>query len=190
MAAPAFSQTAGMFGKVTDKQGGALPGATVEAKNVGSGIARRVVTDTDGTYRVPALVPGDYNVTIRLSGFAETKRAATLNVGQDVKLDFQLELATYKAEVTVTGEVPLVETSESDLSTVIDEADIDNLPLNGRTFQNLAILVPGATTASNFDPTKSRVGAISIGGQLGRGVQVSVDGGGPAHCEAINYRKP
>ncbi|MFN7975653.1 MAG: TonB-dependent receptor [Acidobacteriota bacterium] len=177
MALPAYSQTADLLGVVKDKDGGALPGATVEVKNKGTGIERRVVTDKDGNYRVPALVPGDYKIKVTLSGFAETEREATINIGQEVKLDFKLELATYQAQVTVTGEVPLVKTEESDLSTVINEADIDNLPLNGRTFQNLAILVPGATSAQNFDPTKSRVGAISIGGQLGRGVNVSIDGG-------------
>ena len=177
MAVPAFSQTADLGGTVSDKDGGPLPGATVTATNNATGIERRVVTDADGDFRVPALVPGTYTVLVQLSGFADTTQEVVLNVGKVLTLNFRLELATFQAEVTVTGEVPLVETTESDLSTVIDEEDIDNLPLNGRTFQNLAILVPGATTAENFDPTKSRVGAISIGGQLGRGVQVSIDGG-------------
>jgi len=135
-----------------------------------------VVTDKDGSYKVPALVPGEYRLKVALSGFAETQRDTTLNIGQEQKLDFKLELATFQAQVTVTGEVPLVKTEESDLSTVINEADVDNLPLDGRTFQNLAILVPGATTAETFDPTKSRVGAISIGGSSAAHA-VSIDGG-------------
>ena len=177
LAGPAQAQTADLTGKILDKQGEPLPGATVTAKNNATGIERKVLTDTDGQYRVPALVPGTYTVTVQLSGFADTSREVVLNVGKELTLNFNLELATFQAQVTVTGEVPLIETGESDISTVIDEDDIDNLPLNGRTFQNLAILVPGATTAQNFDPTKSRVGAISIGGQLGRGIQVSIDGG-------------
>ncbi|MFN7975650.1 MAG: TonB-dependent receptor [Acidobacteriota bacterium] len=177
LASPALAQTAGVVGVVQDEQQKALPGATIQIKHRDSGVERQVVADANGGYRLPALPPGPYKLKVSLPGFAETEREVTLQVGQEVKLDFELKLATFQAQVTVTGEAPLVKTEDSDLSTVIDEKDIDNLPLNGRTFQNLAILVPGATTAANFDPTKSRVGAISIGGNTGRGVMISIDGG-------------
>ncbi|MFN7975358.1 MAG: carboxypeptidase regulatory-like domain-containing protein, partial [Acidobacteriota bacterium] len=173
----ASAQTADILGKVSDKEGGALPGAAVEAKNLATGVARKAVSDRDGAYRIASVVPGEYRIRIALSGFADTERDATVSIGQDLRLDFALALATYNAHVTITDEAPLVQTEKSDLSTVVNEDQIDNLPLNGRTFQNLAVLVPGASTAYTFDPTKTRVGAISIGSQVGRALNVSIDGG-------------
>ena len=79
--------------------------------------------------------------------------------------------------ITVTGEAPLVETTTSDVGDVITSAMVENIPLNGRKFQDLSLLVPGTRAANYYDPTKTEVGGISYGGATGRNVIINVDGG-------------
>jgi hypothetical protein len=177
---PALPQmsTTDVKGKVIDENDEALPGARVFAKNQETGRERGVYTDRNGEYRLVALQPGTYEFTVEMEGFAtQVVKDIVLNVGMVVSMNFTMKLSAVSETITVTGEAPLVETTESDISTVVNEQQITNLPLNGRTFSELAILAPGAERAVHGDPTKTRMGVFSLSGGAGRGSNISVDGG-------------
>ena len=144
-AAPAIAQTAAarVEGLVTDNTGAALPGATITATNVGTNASRIDVTDTKGAYSIPALPVGNYRIQVELSGFKTEVTPMTLTVNQVARLDFKLQLGGVSETVTVTATAPLIEKSTSEISTLIDQKQIENLPLNGRNFTQLATLVPG-----------------------------------------------
>jgi hypothetical protein len=176
----AFSQitTADIKGKVVDEKSEALPGARVFVKNVETGRERGVYTDAKGEYRLVALPPGTYDFNVEMEGFAtQVTKGVVLNVGMIATMDFAMKLASVAETITVTGEAPLVETTESDISALVNEQQITSLPLNGRTFSELALLAPGAQRAESWDPTKTRMGNVSIAGGASRGVNMTVDGG-------------
>ena len=143
----AFAQTstARLEGIVTDNSGAPVPGATVTATNAGTSLSRVDVTDRNGAYTIPALPVGDYRVSVELSGFRPELSPVRLTVGQVARMDFRLRLGGLSEAVTVTAAAPMVEKSTSEISTLIDEKQIANLPLNGRNFTQLATLVPGVT---------------------------------------------
>ncbi len=174
----AQADTGSIEGTILDSEGGVLPGVTITAKNVATGMMRVDTSSVNGHYRLAALQPGVFNVTAELAGFQATLREnITVNVGRAVALDFSLGAAKVAETVTVTAEAPLVETSQSDLSTIVNERLITNLPLNGRKFQDLALMAPGVRTGNYYDPTKTEIGGTSMGGQQGRTVFFSIDGG-------------
>jgi hypothetical protein len=144
-AVPVFAQTATarIEGLVTDNTGAVLPGVTVTATNVGTNAARVDVTGTKGEYTIPALPVGDYRVQVELAGFKPEVSPVTLTVNQVARMDFRLLLGGVSETVTVTAAAPLIEKVTSEISTLIDEKQIENLPLNGRNFTQLATLVPG-----------------------------------------------
>ncbi|HEX9492366.1 MAG TPA: carboxypeptidase regulatory-like domain-containing protein, partial [Thermoanaerobaculia bacterium] len=144
-AAPAIAQTATarVEGLVTDGTGAALPGATITATNTGTNANRVDVTDTKGAYSIPALPVGNYRIQVELSGFKTEVTPMTLTVNQVARMDFKLQLGGVSETLTVTATAPLIEKSTSEISTLIDQKQIENLPLNGRNFTQLATLVPG-----------------------------------------------
>jgi hypothetical protein len=144
-AIPALAQTSTgrIEGIVTDNTGGVLPGATVTATNVGTNATRVDVTNTTGAYTLAALPVGSYRVQVDLSGFKPQVTPITLTVNQVARIDFRMVLGGVSEEVTVTASAPLIEKSTSEISTLIDQKQIENLPLNGRNFTQLATLVPG-----------------------------------------------
>jgi hypothetical protein len=150
---------------------------TVTARE--SGLVRRVTTEPDGSFVVPNLAPGAVDILVAAPGFADVKRNdVSIEVGQTVSLSVELTVAPVREAVVVTGGIGLatVDTSRSVVDAVIPAAAIDVLPLNGRNFLELSLLVPGNTPAPNFDPTKSNTVTISSAGQLGRGGNVTIDG--------------
>ena len=171
------SATASLRGVVVDPNGALIPGVTVRATNVATGASRATQTNDEGAYALTSLPPGDYQVRFEASGFAPkvSKEPASLQVGQDVKLDVTMEPGLQEV-VDLVGYAPLVDTSTSKVDTVIDQREIENLPLNGRNFLELALLTPGNAPAPNFDPTKTNTIVISSAGQFGRGGSVTVDG--------------
>lgn len=141
---PVFAQnTARVEGVVHDAAGAAIPGATVTATNTGTNATRTDVTDPGGHYTITALTVGNYKISVELSGFKTQVTPITLTVGQVATVDFKLELGNVSETMTVTAAAPLVEKSTSEISTLIDAKQIENLPLNGRNFTQLATLVPG-----------------------------------------------
>ena len=175
----AFAQSAGgsISGKVNDGSGGALPGATVTATNNDTGLDRVGVTLEDGTFRLAALPAGRYTVRIELSGFAPVEvEEVQVNVASDRALEVTLQSSAVEETITVVDEAPLVATEPS-IGTVVSQQELENLPLNGRQFANLAALAPGTTLAFNADPTKPGQLTIALAGGIGRNVNFTMDGG-------------
>ncbi|MCI0445942.1 TonB-dependent receptor, partial [bacterium] len=177
---PAYAQvgSATVTGTVKDDQGNPLPGASVSAKNTETGFERVDVTDDNGVYRIPSLPFGSYDMTAKIEGFAtQVQKGVRLDVGKTTPIDFGMKLSTTAETMEITGETPLIERTESHVSTVVTPEQVENLPLNGRQFANLAALAPGTTLGFHPDPTRPTNLAVSSIGGSGRNVNVSIDGG-------------
>ena len=135
-----------ILGSVTDQSGGAVVGGTVTIIDTQRNLTRTVTTDSAGEYNVPNLLPSTYTVSAALQGFKTAERSGvTLEVNQDLRVDLTLQPGEQTEKVTVTGEVPIVETTNAELGGTLQSTIIDNLPLNGRNFENLLQLRPGVT---------------------------------------------
>jgi hypothetical protein len=174
----AAQQTTGTIaGRVLDEQKAAVPGATVTAKNDGTGFTRSEVSDAEGLYRITGLPVGSYALSIEMSGFQPQKRTIQVNVSETVTSDFDVRIAQMSESVTVTAESPLVDTTSSAVGGVVDVRRVENLPLNGRQFANLAVTIPGVGLGYHSDPTKSTQFSPQINGGNGRNVNYQIDGG-------------
>src|SRR5579862_1358823 len=143
---PAFSQgSAGrILGAVTDQSGGVLAGATVTVLDVQRGITRTLITDQSGEYVAPSLLPGSYTVRAEFKGFKAIERQKiALEVNQDIRVDLALEPGEQTQTITVTEEIPLVETTNATLGGTLSNETINDLPMMGRSYQNLLTLRPG-----------------------------------------------
>ena len=177
---PAFAQqtTGSVIGRVADEQGAAVPGVTVTAVNRDTGFERVVSTDSEGLYRLAALPVGVYDIAIELQGFTRVERNdIVVNISKAVDLDATVRVAQFSETVTVAGDTPLISTSSSGLGQIVDIARIENLPLNGRQFANLAATVPGVGLGFNSDVTKSSQYTPQVSGGNGRNLNYLVDGG-------------
>lgn len=180
--APAFAQQAAratLTGIVTDPHGAAVPGVKITATLDSAGIRRETVSNNEGLYVLTDLVPGEYELRVEASGFSTkvSKVPISLKVGQSVTLNMSLEIGPTQTEVVdLVGERSLIDNTASVVQGVIDSREVNTLPLNGRNFLELALLVPGNAPAPNFDPTKTNTLVISSAGQLGRGGNITVDG--------------
>jgi hypothetical protein len=146
VAAPARAQsTATLQGTVTDAQGAALPGAAVSVKNVATGVQRDVVTDNHGDYQVASLPVGLYRVEVSAPGF-QTQVASDLRleVARTVVQNFRLKLGGVTEEMTVTAEAPVIESATTSVGQVINQRTVQEIPLNGRHFVDLGLLIPGS----------------------------------------------
>ena len=167
-----------IVGTVTDRSGAVIPGAKVTVTSVSTGIAKSAVTTATGEYTVNYLPPGSYNVEVTANGFTTTRQQAIeLQLSQQARVNFQLQVGAATEQVTVQGAPPLLQTEASSLGTVVGEVETQNLPLNGRKFEDLAILTPGTTAYSPDNHTSSEDGASvqSYSEQLEWG-QTNVDG--------------
>lgn len=147
-AATAFSQTtASIQGTVSDQSGAAIVGAKVTVKNQAQGIERTTQTNATGAYEVPALLPGTYSVQVQMTGF-ETQLAKNLvlEVAKDSVQNFNLKVATTNEVVTVEATAPLIETTTVTVGQTINQRTVQDIPLNGRHFVDLALLIPGSVT--------------------------------------------
>lgn len=140
------STTGSIAGRVLDNSGSALPGVTVTASNVDTGLVRTAVTEGDGSYRVQLLPPGTYRVEAELSGLGTARRdRITVLLGSSSSLDLAIN-PQISDEITVTASAPVVDVRQSGLTTAVTESQIENLPILGRDFRDLALLTPGAVT--------------------------------------------
>ena len=149
--APLFSQgSAGrIVGTVTDSNGGVVSGASVTVLDVDRGTSRPLTTDESGAYNAPNLLPGNYKVRVEFKGFKATERQnVVLEVGQEIRVDLSLQPGEQAQTITVTEEIPLVDTTNAELGGTIQSAVINDLPLNGRNFENLLTLRPGVEVYS------------------------------------------
>lgn len=165
-------------GVVVDPAGRAVQHISVEVTNIAQGTSRTASTANDGSFEFTTLEAADYRLSIAAdSGFGAYEQNISVNVGQDLDLRIQLSPASNKSEIQVNAaEVPLINTTTSVVGGVINSRQIDALPLNGRNYLELSLLVPGNAPAPNFDPTKENTVVISSAGQVGRGGNVTIDG--------------
>jgi hypothetical protein len=168
-------------GTVLDPQGSVVQGATVTVRNVATNTTRSAVTNDSGEYRVLQLQPGVYEVKATANNFKQSVRQdIRVQVGQSTPIDFSLEIGGNTETVTVTAtQEAQIERTDNTVSGVVNTIQIENLPLNGRNFLDLAQLQPGTekVDGASFDPTKANYTGVAVGGQAGRSTQITVDGG-------------
>jgi hypothetical protein len=177
-----FAQdTANLDGTVTDKSGAVIPGAKVTISNPDKGFTRVLTSDSAGFFSITAIPIGDYVVTAEATGFQKLVRSGiTLNVGQHQRVDMQMSVGQVTQEVTVTGNLPKVQTDTAAVSSVISNQQIQNLDLNGRNWVSLALLVPGAVPDNGLNTTSVGVygnNSISFNGNRMQYNNWEIDGG-------------
>src|SRR3984893_13989677 len=178
-----YAQVVGatLSGTVTDATGAALPIVHVSIKNTATGINRGITADAAGFYTATNLLPGNYEVTFSASGFAtQVSSGVTLTVGAQQVLNVSLRVGQISQTVTVTGEAPTVELASSALNAVVEAPTIVGLPLNGRSWTDLANLQPGVAGVETQVPFGD-----SGRGNRGFGAQIIISGSRPTQN---NYR--
>ncbi|MDM7921195.1 MAG: TonB-dependent receptor [Pyrinomonadaceae bacterium] len=179
---PAFAQAqsnaADLTGTVVDPNGAVIPGATVTARNLSTNITRSATADAAGSYTFIALPPGDYEITVEATNFKKTQISPVkLTVGQRAELRVPMEIGQQDVVVTVTGDaVELVETTRTTVSTTIDQARIENLPINERSATGFALTISTVGRDNGRPVGPAPTSGLNIGGQRGRSTLVQVDG--------------
>jgi carboxypeptidase family protein/TonB-dependent receptor-like protein len=174
---PVYSQVVGgtLSGTITDASGAAIPSATVSIQNVATGVITNAASNAQGLYNAPNLLPGTYEATVKAAGF-DTKAVSNiiLTVGAQQVLNFSLKVGTMIEKVEVSEIAPDLQLVSSTISGVIDSNTVLQLPLNGRSWTDLAALQPGVSTIR-------AIVSVASPDRLGRGlgVQLSVSGGRP-----------
>jgi len=182
---PTNAQVAGatLSGTITDSSGGVLPNTQVVITNVATGVTTKVTTNTDGFYTSANLLPGEYEVTVSAKGYTTEERTGiSLTVGAQQVFDLTLHIGSATKEVmVVTAEAPAVQLNSSDISAVVNATTVRELPLNGRSWTDLATLQPGVNriqTQPDFAQGTDR-------GNRGFGQQLTISGARP---QQNNYR--
>src|SRR5215813_7459271 len=168
-AGASYGQTvgAGLQGTVSDITGAVLPAATVAIKNSATGAGIELLTDERGRYLAALLQPGEYEIQVSLAGFQTvSRRGVRLAVGQNAVVDIKLEVGQIAREIDVVADANPINLSSAALSGLVNDKEIRDLPLNGRSFQQLALLQPGVTSAlaAGNDVVGGRTPKISING--------------------------
>src|SRR5712692_1653371 len=143
---PLFSQGSSgrILGTVTDRSGGVVAGATVTVTDTERGVSKSLVTNEAGEYNAPTLIPGAYKVRAEAKGFKTIERQnIVLEVGKEIRVDLSPQPGDQVQTITITESLPLVETTNATLGGTLNNADINDLPLNGRNYQYLLNLRPG-----------------------------------------------
>jgi hypothetical protein len=170
--------TGSINGIVTDPHQAVVSGAHVTTTERATGVIHETVSNGDGVYSIPDLPTGMYDVRITASGFAVSEfHGVQLQAGRASTLDSELKLADVGQTVNVTDAASTIEQTQSMIQGQITSSTIENIPLNGRNFLELAYLLPGNRPAPNFDPTKTNTLEVSSDGSVGRGGNITVDGG-------------
>jgi hypothetical protein len=183
---PAFAQqvmtNASLSGRVTDPSGAVVPGAHVTARQTETNVVTEAVTDREGRFRFPYLRVGPYEIKVHLQGFSDVSRSLTLTVGAAFDLPVSLNVESLDTTVNVTGEATVLEAARSQIAGTVSQAEVRNLPLNGRNFLDLALLVPGVSptnvnSTQLFAETSAVPGSgISVGSQRNFSNNFIVDG--------------
>src|SRR5690348_8501997 len=171
MAIPVRAQSTGSIeGTVTDPSGAVVANANLKATNAETGIVFETTSNQAGLYRFPFLPVGTYDLTAQAAGFGtQTRKGVGVTVGAKISLDLPMTVATQQANVEVTAEVPVVETTRSSVAATVDDRSVANLPTNGRNFMDFVQLTPGVTR-------DVRTGDISFAGQRGTLNSLQIDG--------------
>src|SRR5260221_759912 len=174
--------SASISGRVSDSQGGVVPGAQVTARQTETNVTAEATTGQDGRFRFPYLRVGPYEITGRLQGFAGGTGRVTATVGGAYDLPLTLSVGGLDTSVTVRGRAEILETARSQIAGTVSQIEVKNLPMNGRNFLDLALLVPGVSptnTASTqlFAETSAVPGqGMSVGSQRNFSNNFIVDG--------------
>src|SRR5215469_14983131 len=166
-ALPAFGQIdrGAITGRVLDSSGGVVPGATVVVTNKATGVAVTTTVNDAGDYQILALIPGVYSVKVSANGFQTALQDnVELHVQDRLSLGFTLKVGSVSQEIVVSGGEPLLQTQTADVGGVISEEQVNDLPLNGRRYADLALLEPGVQkfyAANNPAPDR-----FSVNGNL------------------------
>lgn len=181
---PAEAQVAGatLSGTITDSSGGVVPSAEVTIKNVATGVTTEVKTNSEGFYTAANLLPGDYVVTVSAKGYTvEERTGISLTVGAEQVFDLTLHVGGAKEVLQVTAEASAIQLNSSDISAVVNETTVRELPLNGRSWTDLAQLQPGV----NAIQTQPTFAQGTDRGNRGFGQQLTISGARP---QQNNYR--
>jgi hypothetical protein len=170
--------TGTIAGVVRDPSGAAASGTQVTVVNLATRIVRTQTTSEQGDYSFPALVPGEYEITVRMERFLSLKRAASVEAGAITTADFDLRLGDVKESVTIEATSPQIQYDSHSVGGAITGTEIQNLPLNGRNFLELGKLEPGVQPPSRISGNRTLVPILGApGGPSGHGTRVTVDGG-------------
>jgi hypothetical protein len=178
----AFSQTitASLQGRVADSSGAVLTKANVTATNTETGFSRSTTSDELGQYKIASLPVGTYKVEVKAGTFQPQSRNVALTIGESATLDFSLVPGQVEQQITVTGESAMIEPTRTSTDTVIEQAQIQNLPVNGRQFIDFALLAPGVTigdtTSGSTDVIIEPVTKLSFAGQNIHYNFIAIDG--------------
>src|SRR5712692_2261236 len=149
-------ELAAVTGLVTDPNGRSVPGVTVIMTNLATNVGSRTVTNDQGLYRVPSLQPGIYRITLDKDGFKSVvKSGIELHVQDVASINFELQIGSVNETVTVEAGGLVINTTDATVGTVVDRKYVENMPLNGRSFQDLILLTPGVVTSSPNNPLAS-----------------------------------
>jgi Carboxypeptidase regulatory-like domain/TonB-dependent Receptor Plug Domain len=171
-----------LSGTITDRSGAGVPKAEVVITNSATGIARSITTNREGFYTAANLLPANYEIAVSATGFnTEIKRGIVINVGSQPVFNLVLKIGSVSALVEVTDEASTVQLTSSDISATVNATTIRELPLNGRSWTDLAALQPGVVNIQ----TQSSVLSGSDRGNRGFGQQLSISGARP---QQNNYR--
>ena len=179
--APAPAQArltaADLSGVILDQTEAALPGVTVTVTNLETNLVRSSLTDDRGRYIVAALPPGSYRISAGMAGFVtETRDQVVLTLGQSATMDFQMKIAGTAEAIVVRADTPVVAVSHTEVSSVVNRQQIENLPINGRNFMSFAVITPGVTTDRTPQQGASATSGLSFTGQRARSNNIMVDG--------------
>lgn len=170
--------TGGVRGIIKDQSEAVIAGANVTLTNKGTGLERTFVSRSSGEYAISNLPPGDYEVKVTKEGFKTALIPVTIQVGDNLTVDVPLEVGRASETVVITGETPAINTTDYKVDGVVNRKQIDNLPLNGRNFLQLAMLEPGVTVEAVDNPGTSpnNFFRVSIAGASQALTRISVDG--------------
>src|SRR6266849_2182708 len=163
-------------GTVTDKSGAVVSGAQVVAKNKATDLTRTATTSDTGYYRFELLPVGTYSVTVTKAGFGTVAQTVETLIGQVATVNAELKPGATSEVIEVTSEALLVDQTKTSVSQNITPSEVQELPLLGRDVANLAYLAPGVKATDSYDPTKNRYAILSVNGQSGRNVNVTING--------------
>lgn len=167
-----------IVGVVTDSSGAVIPGASVTVTSTATGIAKKAVTSSSGDFSINYLIPGTYDLAVSANGFNTIQqKGIEVQLSQQAKVNLQLTVGAVAQQVVVEEAPPLLQTQASSLGTVVGQQETENLPLNGRRFDDLAILTPGTTSYDPDNHTSSEDGAsVQSYSELVEWGQTNVDG--------------
>jgi Carboxypeptidase regulatory-like domain/TonB dependent receptor len=179
---PAQDPRGTVRGVVQDTSGGRIPSARIVLRAADSSLQREATTDDRGEFRIDALLPGLYKLSVTASGFADASSQVKVMVGSVREITVILKPSSVKETVTVQGQASSITTQPIDTASAVHQAvvsaqDLDTIPLAARSFANIAYLAPGTEPVEPSDPTKARITAVSTGGSSGLNNELSVDGG-------------